>query len=47
MVWDTGKQASKIWILLGLIGGLGQFIALIYSLVSKEDKDRVFGVLFI
>ncbi len=47
MVWDTRKQASKIWILLGLMGGLGQLIALIYSLVSKEDKDRVLGVLFI
>ncbi len=46
MVWDTSKKASKIWILLGLIG-VGQLIALIYSLVSKNDKDRVFGVLFI
>ena len=46
MVWDTKKKASKIWILLGLLG-VGQLIALIYSLVSKNDKDRVFGVLFI
>ena len=46
MVWDTSKKASKIWIFLGLIG-IGQLIALIYSLVSKNDKDRVFGVLFI
>jgi hypothetical protein len=33
-------------VILGLIG-IGQLVALIYSLVSKEDKDRVFGVLFI
>ena len=46
MVWDTSKKVSKIWILLGLIG-IGQLVALIYSLVSKNDKDRVFGVLFI
>ncbi len=46
MVWDTSKKASAAWILLGIIG-IGQFIALIYSLVSKNDKDRVFGVLFI
>ena len=46
MVWDTSKKASKLWILLGLIG-IGQLIALIYSLVSKNDKDRVLGVLFI
>jgi hypothetical protein len=46
MVWDTKKKASKFWIILGLIG-IGQLVALIYSLVSKEDKDRVFGVLFI
>ncbi len=46
MVWDTSKKASKIWILLGLIG-IGQLIALIYSLVSKKDKDRFFGILFI
>ncbi len=46
MVWNTKEKASKVWILLGFIG-LGQLVALIYSLVSKEDKDRVFGVLFI
>ena len=46
MVWDTSKKASKLWILLGFIG-IGQLIALIYSLVSKNDKDRVFGILFI
>ena len=46
MVWDTSKKASKVWILLGFIG-IGQLVALIYSLVSKNDKDRVFGVLFI
>ena len=46
MVWDTHKKASKIWILLGLLG-VGQLVALIYSLISKNDKDRVFGVLFI
>jgi len=46
MVWDVRKQASKIWILLGFIG-IGQLVALIYSLVSKEDKDRILGVLFI
>ena len=46
MVWDTSKKASKIWILLGLIG-IGQLVALIYSLVKKNDRDRVLGVLFI
>ncbi len=46
MAWDTSKKASKIWILLGFIG-IGQLIALIYSLVNKNDKDRVIGVLFI
>ena len=46
MVWDVSKKASKVWILLGFIG-IGQLVALIYSLVSKNDKDRVFGVLFI
>jgi hypothetical protein len=46
MVWNTKKEASKIWILLGFIG-IGQLVALIYSLVSKDDKDRVLGVLFI
>lgn len=46
MVWDTSKKASKVWIFLGFIG-IGQLVALIYSLVSKNDKDRVFGVLFI
>ncbi|MCL4396850.1 hypothetical protein M1494_00700 [Candidatus Parvarchaeota archaeon] len=46
MVWDTSKKASKIWIILGFIG-IGQLIALIYSLVSKNDKDRILGVLFI
>jgi len=46
MVWDIKKNASKIWILLGFIG-IGQLIALIYSLVSKDDKDRILGVLFI
>lgn len=39
MVWDTNKKASKLWILLGFIG-IGQLVALIYSLVSKKDKDR-------
>ncbi len=46
MVWNTKQEASKIWILLGFIG-IGQLVALIYSLVSKDDKDRIFGVLFI
>jgi hypothetical protein len=47
MTWDVSKKASAAaWIFLGFIG-VGQLIALIYSLVSKNDKDRVFGVLFI
>ena len=46
MVWNVKKEASKVWILLGLIG-IGQLVALIYSLVNKNDEDRVFGVLFI
>ncbi|MBE5729196.1 hypothetical protein IG206_00120 [Candidatus Parvarchaeota archaeon] len=46
MVWDISRKASKVWILLGFIG-IGQLVALIYSLVSKNDKDRVFGVFFI
>ena len=46
MVWNTKKKASYFWILLGFLG-IGQIVALIYSLVSKNDKDRVFGVLFI
>ena len=46
MVWDKKKEASKLWILLGFIG-IGQLVALIYSLVSKDDKDRILGVLFI
>lgn len=46
MSWDTRKKASYGWIVLGLIG-VGQIVALIYSLISKNDKDRVFGVLFL
>jgi hypothetical protein len=46
MVWSIKQKSSKIWILLGFIG-VGQLVALIYSLVSKKDSDRVFGVLFI
>ena len=44
--WNKNVKASKIWVLLGLIG-IGQLVALIYSLVKKNDKDRIFGVLFI
>lgn len=46
MVWNKNKKASILWILLGALG-IGQLVALIYSLVSKNDKDRIFGVLFI
>ncbi len=44
--WNKNVKASKIWVLLGLIG-IGQLVALIYSLVKKNDKDRILGVLFI
>ena len=46
MVWDVTKKASKVWIFLGLIG-IGQLIALVYSLVKKNDKDRILGLIFI
>ena len=44
--WNENVKASKIWVLLGLIG-IGQLVALIYSLVKKKDHDRILGVLFI
>ncbi len=46
MAWDLHKKASKLWILLGLIG-VGQIVALIYSLIYKKDEDRFIGILFI
>ena len=46
VAWKRDTKASKIWILLGFFG-IGQLIALIYSLVAKDDKDRILGVLFI
>lgn len=47
MAWDKDKDASKIWIFLGFFFGIGYLIALIYTLISKQDKDRLYGILFI
>ncbi len=46
MAWDKEKNASKIWIFLGFLG-IGYLIALIYSLISNHDEDRLYGILFI
>lgn len=44
--WDYNNKASWVWYLIGLLGGLGYIIGLIYVLVSN-NKNRVWSLFFL
>jgi hypothetical protein len=44
--WNKKKEASTWWLVIGLLGGLGYLIALIYVLAS-ENKKRIWSLFYL
>jgi hypothetical protein len=44
--WDYKEKASPFWYLLGIIGGIGYFVGMIYVLITN-NKNRIWSLFFL